>query len=47
VRRIRETTDVFAPLRECAELERAAWRLVWFCVAATTFLSAVLELSIG
>ena len=47
VRRTRETPDVFAPLRDVAELERAEWRLVWFCTAATTFLSVVLQLSIG
>jgi len=46
-RRPRRTTDVFAPLRDAAELERAEWRLVWFCTAATTFLSVVLKLSLG
>jgi hypothetical protein len=40
-------TDVFAPLRDSAELDRAESRIVWFCTAATTFLSAVLQLSIG
>jgi hypothetical protein len=46
-RRTRRVTDVFAPLRDSAELERAESRMVWFCAAATTFLSAVLQLSIG
>jgi hypothetical protein len=47
VRRTRGTADVFAPLRDGAELERAEWRLVWFCTAVTTFLSVVVQLSLG
>jgi hypothetical protein len=47
VRRRREVTDVFAPLRDAAVLERAESRLWWACTAATTLLSVVLQLSLG
>jgi hypothetical protein len=47
VRRARGSTDVFAPLRDVAELERAAWRMVWFSSAVTTLLSVGLQLAIG
>jgi hypothetical protein len=39
--------DVFAPLREQAELERAVARFVWSCVLATTAISVALQLSLG
>jgi hypothetical protein len=39
--------DVFAPLRDAAEFERAQARFMWACTAATTLLSAVLQISIG
>jgi hypothetical protein len=47
VRRPRATADVFASLRDAAELEHAAWRLIWFCTATTTFLSVVLQFALG
>ena len=47
VRRARGSTDVFASLRDGAELERAAWRLIWFCTAVTTLLSVALQLAMG
>jgi hypothetical protein len=47
VKRARRMADVFAPLREQAELERAVTRFVWSCALATTFVSVVLQLSIG
>ena len=39
--------DVFAPLREQAELERSVTRFVWSCILATTFINVVLQLSLG
>jgi hypothetical protein len=47
VRRARRVTDVFAPLRDASELERAESRLWWACSAATTFVSVALELALG
>jgi hypothetical protein len=47
VRRRRRVTDVFAPLRDAALLERAEARLWWSCTAVTTLLSTVLHLSLG
>jgi hypothetical protein len=47
IRRRRRVTDVFAPLRDASELERAASRLWWACTGATTLLSVVLQLSLG
>jgi hypothetical protein len=39
--------DVFAPLRDAIEYERAQARFMWACTAATTVLSLALQLSIG
>ncbi|HEX6276530.1 MAG TPA: hypothetical protein VFZ53_25990 [Polyangiaceae bacterium] len=47
VRRRRTVTDVFAPLRDASELERAGARLWWSCAGMTTLLSVVLQLSLG
>jgi hypothetical protein len=47
VRRRQPTADVFAPLREALELERAGARLWWACTGATTLLSVLLQISLG
>jgi len=47
VRRKRTVTDVFAPLRDAAQLERAESRLIWASTFATTLLSVALQLSLG
>lgn len=47
VRRARRVTDVFAPLRDAVELEKAESRMLWACTVATTLLSVVLQLSLG
>jgi hypothetical protein len=47
VRRRRPAADVFAPLREAVELERAGARFLWACTATTALLSAFLQMSLG
>ena len=47
VRRRRRMTDVFAPLRDASELERAESRLWWTCMFATTLLSVALQILIA
>ncbi len=47
VRRAHRAADVFAALRDQAELERAVARFVWSCTLATALMSLLLQLSLG
>jgi hypothetical protein len=44
--RSRKARDVFGPLREAFELERAESRFVWACTALTTIVGVTLQVTL-